>query len=151
MMNRHVDIHWYGEAFMIDIFGTLGPSCDDKSILSAMFAEGMTGIRINLSHVMLRDCMESIDRINEAAKENAITPKILIDMQGPEIRIGDIEKMQLREGDVFYLGRVDGDSYSHEKDLIPVPQIVLDSLEIGQEILLDDGKILAAGDEKRCY
>ena len=135
---------------MVDIFGTLGPSCDDKSILSAMFAEGMTGIRINLSHVMLRDCMESIGRIKEAAKENSITPKILIDMQGPEIRIGDIENMQLREGDVFYLINGDRVAACHENDGIPVAQAVLDNLEVGQEVLLDDGKILAEVTKAPC-
>ena len=133
---------------MIDIFGTLGPSCDDKSILSAMFAEGMTGIRINLSHVKLKDCLESIDRIKAAAQENGVTPKILIDMQGPEIRIGDIPRMELRERDFFYLRNGDSagqemDAACHEMSGIPVAQTVLDSLEVGQEVLLDDGKILA--------
>ena len=128
---------------MIDIFGTLGPSCDDKSTLSAMFAEGMTGIRINLSHVMLKECLESIDRIKAAARENGVEPKILIDMQGPEIRIGDIERLELREGDLFYLVNCDGDSAHREKNEIPVAGKVIESLEVGQEVLLDDGKILA--------
>lgn len=128
---------------MIDIFGTLGPGCDDRSTLSAMFAEGMTGIRINLSHVMLKECLESIDKIKAAAKENGIEPKILIDMQGPEIRIGAIERLELREGDFFYLRNVDGDLACHEKNEIPVARKVLENLETGQEVLLDDGKILA--------
>lgn len=128
---------------MIDIFGTLGPGCDDRSTLSAMFAEGMTGIRINLSHVMLKECLESIDKIKAAAKENGIEPKILIDMQGPEIRIGDIERLELRERDFFYLRNVDGDLACHEKNEIPVARKVLENLEAGQEVLLDDGKILA--------
>lgn len=33
---------------MVEIFGTLGPGCDDEETLYKMFAEGMTGIRINV-------------------------------------------------------------------------------------------------------
>ena len=118
---------------MVDILGTLGPSCDNEETLSAMFAEGMTGIRINLSHVMLKDCADKLQRIQRAAKANGVSPKILIDMQGPEVRIGNISETELPEGSSFTLG----------KNGIPVDEIVLMSLEKGQEILLDDGKILA--------
>ncbi len=122
------------DSAFIDIFGTLGPACDDEEVLKEMFAEGMTGIRINLSHVMLRDCASSIGRIRRAADANGIVPKILIDMQGPEIRIGDIaDPIQLSEGAGFELGQGG----------ISVPDIVITSLEAGDEVLLDDGKILA--------
>ena len=114
---------------MVDIFGTLGPTCDNEEILTAMFREGMTGIRINLSHVMLTDCADSIKRIQNAASRCGITPKILIDMQGPELRIGDLkEPMDLREGD---------------KVLIPLEPMILRMISPGQEVLLDDGRILA--------
>ncbi|MCR5558441.1 MAG: pyruvate kinase [Butyrivibrio sp.] len=118
---------------MIDIFGTLGPSCENEETLAAMFAEGMTGMRINLSHVMLKDCADKIQRIQSAAKANGIEPKILIDMQGPEIRIGNMPELELAEGMSFSLG----------SGGVPVDRIVLDSLEKELEILLDDGKILA--------
>ena len=118
---------------MVDILGTLGPSCDNEETLSTMFAEGLTGIRINLSHVMLKDCADKLQRIQRAAKANGVSPKILIDMQGPEVRIGNISETELPEGSSFTLG----------KNGIPVDEIVLRSLKKEQEILLDDGKILA--------
>ena len=119
---------------MIDIYGTLGPSCQNEDVMSEMFALGMTGIRINLSHVMLADCADSIEMIKRAAKKAGISPKILIDMQGPELRIGDIkEPIQLAEGDNIAFGE-NGIELDHR---------IIDALEIGQQILLDDGKILA--------
>lgn len=118
---------------MIDIFGTLGPSCSDEKILETMFSEGMTGIRINLSHVKLSDCREQVAKIKNAATKVGIKPKILIDMQGPELRVGVIEKpLEMNEGDEVILG--DGG--------IPVPHVVIDSIYEGLDILLDDGKIL---------
>ncbi len=118
---------------MVDIFGTLGPACDDEEILGRMFDAGMTGIRINLSHVMLSDCKASIDRIIGASREKDIIPKILIDMQGPELRIGRFEgKLEIEAGAELKLG----------KEGIPVPDVVFSNLNTGDEILLDDGKIL---------
>ena len=122
-----------GKYPMIDIFGTLGPACDDEMVLYKMFAAGMTGIRINLSHVMLSECTASIEKIRNAAKENGIMPKILIDMQGPELRLGKFDGVkELVPGDRVKLGQGG----------IAVPRAVIDALEAGDEVLLDDGKIL---------
>ena len=85
---------------MVDVFGTLGPSCRDEKVLSEMFREGMTGIRINLSHIMLKDCLEDLDKVKRAASANGVSPRILIDMQGPELRIGKMaEPLDLWEGE----------------------------------------------------
>ncbi|RKM62259.1 pyruvate kinase [Butyrivibrio sp. CB08] len=119
---------------MIDIFGTLGPKCDNEIMLKEMFLRGMTGIRINLSHVKLFDCKDSIDRIKQAAKEAGTTPKILIDMQGPELRVGDFDGVvSLAKGYYQTLG----------DEWIPVDEKIIRAMEPGDEILLDDGKILA--------
>lgn len=118
---------------MIDVFGTLGPGCTDEKIIEAMFLEGMTGMRINLSHVMLRDCIDQIDIIKRAAAKSGIEPKILIDMEGPELRIGEINKpLTLKEGKEIKLG----------KGGIPIQPIILQNINAGMDILLDDGKIL---------
>ena len=118
---------------MIDVFGTLGPSCRDEQVLSSMFAEGMTGIRINLSHVMLEDCLEDLDKVKRAAAKSGIVPKILIDMQGPELRIGKLDApISLNDGDELVLG-----------DVVILDKRILEALEVNDEILLDDGKIAA--------
>ena len=126
---------------MIDIFGTLGPACDDIAVLTDMFSKGMTGIRVNLSHVMLSECEGSIDRVKRAAKENGISPKILIDMQGPELRIGRFEgKMELKAGETVELG-CGG---------IPLDDALVKELMAGDEVLLDDGKIRFRRSEELC-
>lgn len=118
---------------MIDIFGTLGPACDDIAVLTDMFSKGMTGIRVNLSHVMLSECEGSIDRVKRAAEGNGLSPKILIDMQGPELRIGRFEgKMELKAGETVELG----------SGGIPLDEALVKELTAGDEVLLDDGKIL---------
>ena len=118
---------------MADIFGTLGPACYGREILKGMFSMGMTGIRINLSHIMLADCAEKIRGIREAAAEYSIDPKILVDLRGPELRIGKLhEKMILAEESEISLGTKG----------IPVDEKIILNIEADDEILLDDGKIL---------
>ncbi|WP_035770969.1 pyruvate kinase [Butyrivibrio sp. FCS006] len=145
---------------MIDVFGTLGPSCRDEEVLSSMFAEGMTGIRINLSHVMLKDCLEDLDKVKRDAAKSGIVPKILIDMQGPELRIGKLDApISLYNGDELVLEPTVSDktdTYPGKTDAHPgkantqpgdntiiLDKIILEALEVTDEILLDDGKIAA--------
>ena len=40
----------------LELYGTLGPACQREETLEGMFRAGMTGIRLNLSHVALADC-----------------------------------------------------------------------------------------------
>lgn len=131
---------------MVDIFGTLGPSCEAEDTLYEMFKEGMTGIRINLSHVMLADCTDKIKRVKRAAERAGVIPKILIDLQGPELRIGDLESpIVLREESTYLLKNSNcvttGKSLNNTS--IPVDRKIIEALRVDAQILLDDGKIKA--------
>lgn len=116
----------------IDIYGTLGPACAKQELLQEMFACGMTGIRLNLSHVGLEQCKEWLERFHQAAENVGVVPKLLIDLQGPELRLGEFEACELQVGEEALLG----------SGGIPVPEIIFDGIQPGQQILLDDGKIL---------
>lgn len=134
------------------IFATFGPACRGKDILKAMIEAGMTGMRLNLSHTTLRNSADYINAYREAAKELGTEPQILIDMQGPELRVGDIDEEILLEVDkqvVFYAKeKSDNDkkrlSIKDNKELacVPIPEAVVNGCEVCDQILLDDGKIL---------
>ncbi len=106
-----------------EIFATFGPSCKDRETLRKMVEAGMTGMRLNLSHMTLPEAKEYIDNYRFVTD----TPKILIDMQGPELRVG--------KADIEIKGILDIDD-------IELPVAVIEALEIGDELLLDDGKLL---------
>lgn len=117
---------------MTRIYGTFGPSCTEQRILSDMLRAGMTGIRVNLSHTMLTDASESIHALRAAEQETGIPSELLIDLQGPEVRIGALSApLELTEGAEVTLG-----------EDIPLAKAVLEALEPGQQLLLDDGKLL---------
>ena len=115
----------------MEIYGTLGPACGSEDTLEAMFRAGMTGVRLNLSHTTLRASAPLLDAFHEAAKLAGVTPSLLIDMQGPELRVGALEKPLALEEDSLV-----------DLDAIPLPAPVLPLLTAGQRMLLDDGKLL---------
>ena len=115
----------------VKIYGTLGPACQDPEVLRQMFQEGMDGLRLNLSHTTLEQAADLIGACRGAASTCGIRPELLIDMQGPELRIGELKgPMQLTAGDLISV------------DEIPFPEAAIEAMTSGQEILLDDGKIL---------
>ncbi|HCJ01752.1 MAG TPA: pyruvate kinase, partial [Clostridiales bacterium] len=118
---------------MLKIYGTLGPSCDSVDTLEQMLDLGMTGMRLNLSHTGLKQAEELVEKLQLAAQKSGIQPDLLIDMQGPELRIGTLpEPLTLEDGSEVLLG----------EGGLSVPAMILPHLFPGQKILLDDGKIL---------
>ena len=65
---------------MTEIYGTLGPSCAKAEILEQMLRRGMSGVRLNLSHVTLRRAASQVEALREAARRCGARPKLLIDM-----------------------------------------------------------------------
>lgn len=118
----------------VRIYGTIGPACRDTEILKAMFREGMDGVRLNLSHTSLEEASALIESCHRAARECGVSPELLIDMQGPELRVGRMAgPVMLTEGELI----------GAEDILLPeTVKKVLEEKGPGQEMLLDDGKIL---------
>ena len=93
----------------------------------------MSGIRLNLSHVTLRKAAAQVEALHKAAEKCGIKAKLLIDMQGPELRLPSFETdPELIEGETVSLG----------EGGIAMPEIVLPWLVAGQQVLLDDGRLL---------
>ncbi|MBR4209896.1 MAG: pyruvate kinase [Lachnospiraceae bacterium] len=125
-------------------YGTLGPACRDTNLLTQMFQAGMTGMRLNLSHMTLEEAANDLALFREAAANAGVVPELLIDLQGPELRIGRMPSLLLKDSDIVLLK--DSQLFAEEAatpvPAIPVPRITLPYLTAGQEVLLDDGKIL---------
>ena len=110
-------------------YATLGPSCCDTAVLAALLRRGVTGFRLNLSHTSLSARRDWIDALHTAEQETGLRAQLMIDLRGPEVRIGDMPApLPLAEGAAVTLGAD-----------IPVDSDVLDALRPGMTVLLDDG------------
>lgn len=135
-----------------NIYGTIGPACRSVETLRRLFAEGMTGVRLNLSHTSLADAADWIANIHHAYESQSggagtKGAEILMDLQGPELRIGTLrESRQLSEGEKVILADTAGKG-TVGVETIPVPGFILPHLTRGQELLLDDGQLLLMVEE----
>lgn len=117
---------------MMRYYGTLGPACAQLTTLEALLRAGMTGCRLNLSHGGLRKYGSWLQLLRQAERNTGRPVELLIDLQGPELRVGVLEsETALQKNSEILLG----------KDGIPVPDIVLEVLKPGQKILVDDGAL----------
>lgn len=122
------------------IVATLGPACTNKKILTAMVKEGLDVARLNFSHADHETHEKSLKLVRSINKELGTNIAILQDLQGPKIRIGDLESpVKIKTGDVI---TICSSTTKHEKGLIP---IVYDTfakdVNEGDLILIDDGKV----------
>ena len=116
----------------MELYGTLGPACASAEVLGRMLDAGMTGARLNLSHTGLDGASGYLEALFEAGRSRGIRPELLIDTQGPELRVGALERpLGLRDGETVGLGRGG----------IPLPEALLERLEPGMRLLLDDARL----------
>ena len=73
------------------IVATIGPATASRKILKKIIQKGVNVCRINFSHGTHEDHKKVIDSIREINKELGLHTAILADLQGPKIRVGEIE------------------------------------------------------------
>ena len=74
------------------IVATLGPATDAPGVLRQLLAGGADVFRLNASHGSQDDHAARIDAVRKAAREARIHAGILLDLQGPKIRLGRFEE-----------------------------------------------------------
>ncbi len=123
------------------VIATVGPACSSKEVLLQMIEEGVDVFRLNFSHSDKTEHQKIINIINELNVEYNINVAILADLQGPKLRIGEVENnyVEIKDGDSI--------SFVTTKCLGNKDQLYMSYAEfpidvnIGDSILIDDGKI----------
>ncbi|QOR48649.1 pyruvate kinase [Trueperella pecoris] len=120
---------------------TLGPATDTKERIVELVKAGMNVARINASHGSHAEHEQRIDMVREAAEELGEAVAILVDLQGPKIRLGTFESgpVLLEQGDIFTITTED---VPGDKDLVSTTFKGLPGdCKPGDLILIDDGKV----------
>ena len=123
------------------IVATIGPASYDKAILKEMFAAGLNVVRINFSHSNHQQAKQIFDWVQELNNEEDRNVAVLGDLQGPKLRLGDVEPEQvLKRGNAITITTKEciGDT---SKIYITYPDFPKD-VRVGDRIMLDDGKLI---------
>ncbi|NMG77478.1 pyruvate kinase [Aromatoleum diolicum] len=123
------------------ILATLGPSSATPERIRALFNAGADVFRLNFSHGSHADHAERLRQIRDIERETGRPIGILMDLQGPKLRIGKLAdgKVMLHAGSRFRLD-LDATPGDATRANLPHPEIFA-ALEAGTELLLDDGKL----------
>ncbi|MGE5523182.1 MAG: pyruvate kinase [Rhodospirillaceae bacterium] len=123
------------------IVATLGPASSDEATIRALFETGVDVFRLNFSHGTQADQRARLDTVRRIEQAVNRPIGVLIDLQGPKLRIGTFEggRVALQEGSDFrlQLGSMTGSSSGVQ---LPHREIFA-ALRPGDHVLIDDGKV----------
>lgn len=123
------------------ILATLGPASDSFEELSALVDSGCNAFRLNFSHGDFEYFEKVFNTINDLCVSRSLPIPILVDLQGPKIRIGELiqPEIELVKGNVIEITIEDikGNSQKVSTSYALLPK----DAEIGNKILIDDGLI----------
>ncbi|MDC3386778.1 pyruvate kinase [Schleiferiaceae bacterium] len=123
------------------IVATMGPASWHKEVMKDMINAGVNVFRVNFSHGDYETHRRTIRLVKELNEEFNCKTAVLADLQGPKLRIGDVEDGAIiNEGDVltFTTNKVHGTAKLVYMNYQQFPQDV----NAGERILLDDGKLM---------
>ncbi|MBU2028449.1 pyruvate kinase, partial [Patescibacteria group bacterium] len=136
------------------IVATIGPASDSKEKLQKMIEAGMNVARINFSHGTHASNGQSITNLKEIRKEMGIPIGIVADLQGPRIRIMVGEEVKIEKGEVIFITdnaenlnaktQISNDKSNLNNKIKKIGldvKDIINNIEIGNEILIEDGTI----------
>ena len=126
----------------VRILATLGPASRTPEMIGKLFRAGADAFRINMSHGDQADKAEVIRIIRDLEALHGRTTTILVDLQGPKLRVGTFAdgSVTLETGQTFSL---DLDKTPGDAARVCLPHNeVFYALEAGSRLLLDDGKLV---------
>ena len=120
---------------------TMGPAVEADGKVEQLIAAGMNMARLNLSHGTYVEHQSRLDAVRSAAKKAGVPVAILVDLQGPKIRLARFASgpQDLARGDVF---TITTDEIEGTKDRVGTTYKGLPGdCKPGDRILIDDGKV----------
>jgi len=118
---------------------TLGPSSNTLEGIEKLYRAGMNVVRINFSHGSHEDHKRTIGFVRKVAKKYQYSLPVLMDLQGPKIRVGQMKDggQQLKEGQLV---KITPEEVEGTSDIIPIDYSgLVDDAREGNQILVDDG------------
>ncbi len=115
------------------IVATLGPASQTREKLTQLIQAGVNVVRLNFSHGSAEEHIARAEMVREIAQDLNVSVGVLVDLQGPKIRIACFEQgsIQLKAGDPFILdGTLDREAGTQERVGLDYPELI-DDLQVG--------------------
>ena len=121
------------------IICSIGPASNNVDTIEKMINVGMNCARINFSHATYESARETVDNVLEAKKRAKKNIAVLYDTKGPEFRNGEVQEggINLVEGNTIKVVK-ENVIGNEERFSVNHPEVI-DSLEVGNSILLENG------------
>ena len=124
------------------IIATLGPASSSKEMIKKLIKSGVDVLRVNFSHATHDEVERIVDDVNDLRKELGSNVTLLGDLQGPKIRIGELENdIELKKNQSLSICSNLSDSNGVDKIFISYSSFAKD-VKPGENILVDDGKLI---------
>lgn len=123
------------------ILATIGPASNSYSTLLNLVKAGVDAFRLNFSHGTHEDHLKVYENIKYINKKYKTTISILADLQGPKLRVGEMEngKIPLKKGDILTFVNEECLGTA-EKVYMSYEQFAKD-VKVGEKVLIDDGNV----------
>ena len=122
------------------IIATVGPASNNKDTLRELIEAGVDIFRLNFSHGTHEDHASVVQYVRELNGELGTHVCLLQDLQGPKIRVGEVEKgTKLKKGSIFTI--TTQEMIGNQSKASTVYKNLPHDVSIGDMILIDDGKI----------
>src|SRR3954453_9408358 len=124
------------------IVATVGPACDTYDKLLELVKAGVNVFRLNFSHGTHEDKERIIGYIREMNSKEPYNVAILADLQGPKLRVGEMENggLDVVPGDILTFTSTEKVVGNKDKIYVSYPNLHND-VKVGDKILIDDGKL----------
>ncbi len=123
------------------IVATLGPASSTPAMVRSLFESGVDVFRLNFSHGSHEDHQKRLMLIRDLEKETGRPIGVFADLQGPKLRLGTFKNGEINIDKGMHITLDSNPAAGDEKRVyLPHPEI-LEALQVGSDILLDDGKV----------
>jgi len=127
------------------IICTIGPASKEENILRGLITGGMDIARINTSHCDSEEVMEIVEKIRRVSQEFKRNTAIILDLQGPKIRVSDLKnkiRLERKQKVIFTVANNYDSSHSGINNIIKVTYgKFIEDIKKGSRIFIDDGLI----------
>ncbi len=131
------------------IIVTLGPATDSVGKIGELLEAGANIFRLNMSHAKHDWVREVVGHIRQQCEKLDRSAAILIDLQGPSIRTGDLEQpLELKKGDTVEFRQADSEAGLDLSTTVNYDGLV-DDVAVGDTLLVDNGEIHFTVESKR--